>query len=51
MLIDPSRVRVRGPLAAFAAGFADELARTRLQAACRPQSDVAAGPFKPLARE
>jgi len=27
MLIDPSRVRVRGPLAAFAAGFADELAR------------------------
>ncbi len=27
MLIDPSQVRVPGPLAAFAAGFADELAR------------------------
>ncbi len=27
MLIDPSRVRVRGPLAPFAAGFAEELAR------------------------
>ena len=27
MLINPSRVRVQGPLAAFAAGFADELAR------------------------
>ena len=27
MSIDPSRVRVRGPLALFAAGFADELAR------------------------
>lgn len=27
MLIDPSQIRVSGPLAAFAAGFADELAR------------------------
>ncbi len=27
MLIDPSRVRVRGPLAPFATGFAEELAR------------------------
>ena len=27
MLIDPSRVRVRGPLAAFATGFAEELGR------------------------
>lgn len=27
MSIDPSRVHVRGPLAPFAAGFADELAR------------------------
>ena len=27
MLIDPSRVRVRGPLAPFATGFAEELGR------------------------
>ena len=27
MLIDPSEIRVLGPLAPFAAGFADELAR------------------------
>jgi hypothetical protein len=26
MLIDPSRIRVLGPLSTFAAGFADELA-------------------------
>jgi len=50
MLIDPSRIRVLGPLAPFASGFAEELNRQVLHAVFRPQTDVAAGAPKPMAR-